>query len=177
MSTNHNFWRERRAEADSNWRPSAYHSAKRRLTSIKWPASSLRYCMEGGGGGGGGVHVLGAFGVGAVAASSGRLFQSTVVRGKKEKFLQEKTGSSDCGFSAVMVSIGCKLQALVYDILPSRMKVPESDARSVYRLHTPSIAFWHLPPNSARFSYATEGALFISAQLSTDAVSERFGYW
>ena len=30
--------------------------------------------------------------------------------------------------------------------------------------HTPSIAFRHLPPNSARFSYATEGALgFISA--------------
>ena len=28
-----------------------------------------------------------------------------------------------------------------------------------------------LPPNSARFSYATEGVLFISAQLSTDAVS------
>ena len=37
--------------------------------------------------------------------------------------------------------------------------------------HTPSIAFRHLPPNSARFGYATEGALFISAQLSTDAVS------
>ena len=37
--------------------------------------------------------------------------------------------------------------------------------------HTPSIAFGHLPPNSARFGYATEGALFISAQLSTDAVS------
>ena len=35
----------------------------------------------------------------------------------------------------------------------------------------PSIAFRHLPPNSARFSYATEGALFISAQLSSDAVS------
>ena len=34
-----------------------------------------------------------------------------------------------------------------------------------------SIAFRHLPPNSARFSYATEGALFISAQLSSDAVS------
>ena len=32
--------------------------------------------------------------------------------------------------------------------------------------HTPSIAFRHLPPNSARFGYATEGALFISAQLS-----------
>ena len=38
-------------------------------------------------------------------------------------------------------------------------------------VHTPSIAFRHLSPNSARFSYATEGALFISAQLSGDAVS------
>ena len=37
--------------------------------------------------------------------------------------------------------------------------------------HTPSIAFRHLPPNSARFSYANEGTFFISAQLSTDAVS------
>ena len=36
---------------------------------------------------------------------------------------------------------------------------------------TPSIAFRHLPPNSARIGYVTEGALFISAQLSTDAVS------
>jgi len=38
-------------------------------------------------------------------------------------------------------------------------------------LHTPSTAFWHLPPNSARFSYATDMALFISAQLSSDADS------
>ena len=38
-------------------------------------------------------------------------------------------------------------------------------------IHTPSIAFRHLRPNSARFSYATEGALFISAQLYGDAVS------
>ena len=30
----------------------------------------------------------------------------------------------------------CKLQALVYDILSSRRKVPESDARSVGSLHT-----------------------------------------
>ena len=36
--------------------------------------------------------------------------------------------------------------------------------------HTPSIAFRHLPPNSARFSYAAGGALFISAQRSSDAV-------
>ena len=42
---------------------------------------------------------------------------------------------------------------------------------SLISTHTPSTAFWHRPPNSARFSYATEGALFISAQLSTDAVS------
>ena len=34
--------------------------------------------------------------------------------------------------------------------------------------HTPSAAFRHLPPNSATFGYATDGALFISAQLSTD---------
>ena len=43
--------------------------------------------------------------------------------------------------------------------------------------HTPSIAFRHLPPTSARFSYATEGALFISAQLSTDAVSALRKVW
>ena len=40
-----------------------------------------------------------------------------------------------------------------------------------------SIAFRHLPPNSARFGYATEGALFISAQLSTDAVSALRKIW
>ena len=43
--------------------------------------------------------------------------------------------------------------------------------------HTPSIAFRHLPPNSAKFVYATEGALFISAQLSTDAVSALRKVW
>ena len=37
--------------------------------------------------------------------------------------------------------------------------------------YTPSIAFRHLPANSARISYATEGTPFLSAQLSTDAVS------
>ena len=37
--------------------------------------------------------------------------------------------------------------------------------------HTPSIAFRHLPPNSARFSYATERIVFISAQWSTEVVS------
>ena len=37
--------------------------------------------------------------------------------------------------------------------------------------HTPNISSGHPPPNSVRFSYATEGVLFISAQLSSDAVS------
>ena len=46
-----------------------------------------------------------------------------------------------------------------------------SERTTVEANHTPSIAFRHLPPNSARFSYATEGALFIYAQLSTSAVS------
>ena len=49
--------------------------------------------------------------------------------------------------------------------------------RSELITHTPSIAFRHLPPNSARFSYATEGALFISAQLSTDAVNGLLKVW
>ena len=31
--------------------------------------------------------------------------------------------------------------------------------------HTPSIAFRHPPPNSARFSYATEGALYLRAAV------------
>ena len=41
----------------------------------------------------------------------------------------------------------------------------------------PSIAFRHVSPNSARFGYATDGALFISAQLSTDAVSALRKIW
>ena len=43
--------------------------------------------------------------------------------------------------------------------------------------HTPSIAFRHFAPNSARIGYATEGALFISARLSTDAVSTFRKVW
>ena len=43
--------------------------------------------------------------------------------------------------------------------------------------HTPSIAFQQLPPNSTRFSNATEGALLISTQLSTDIVSALWKVW
>ena len=55
-------------------------------------------------------------------------------------------------------------------ILISMHSPPTVSASSERFGHTPSIAFRHLPPNSARLGYATEGALFISAQLSTDAV-------
>ena len=34
------------------------------------------------------------------------------------------------------------------------------DCLAQHCTHTPSIAFWHFPPNSARTGYATEGALF-----------------
>ena len=44
-------------------------------------------------------------------------------------------------------------------------------------MHTPITAFRDLPPNSARFGYATEGALFISAQLFIDAVSALPEVW
>ena len=42
---------------------------------------------------------------------------------------------------------------------------------------SPSITHLHLPPNSARTGCATEGALFTSAQLSTDAVSALRKVW
>ena len=40
----------------------------------------------------------------------------------------------------------------------------EKECRKVFVRtgHTPSTAFRHLPPNSTRFSYATEGALLVS---------------
>ena len=43
--------------------------------------------------------------------------------------------------------------------------------------HTPSTTFRHLPPNSAWIGYATEGALFISTHLSTDAVNTLQKVW
>ena len=64
-----------------------------------------------------------------------------------------------------------------------RPRAPMQDQHTVELIstqktsHTSSIAFQHLPPNSARFSYATEGALFISAKLSTDAVSALRKVW
>ena len=53
----------------------------------------------------------------------------------------------------------------------SGTKFAAAKATCDIKAHTPSTAFRHLPPNSARFCHATEGALFTSAQLSSDAVS------
>ena len=39
--------------------------------------------------------------------------------------------------------------------------------------YTPGLASWHLPPNTARTAYATEGALYTIVHLSTDAVSAK----
>ena len=44
-------------------------------------------------------------------------------------------------------------------------------------VHTPSLAFRDLPPYTARIGYATEDALFISAQLSTGAVCAHRKVW
>ena len=44
-------------------------------------------------------------------------------------------------------------------------------------MHTLSIAVRHFPPNSARTGYVTEGALFITMQLSTNVVSTLWKVW
>ena len=45
------------------------------------------------------------------------------------------------------------------------------------RGHTPSIAFRHLPPVSARIGYVTEGVRFISILLFTDMVRALEKIW
>ena len=53
-------------------------------------------------------------------------------------------------------------------LLPMLQVRMVSDNLGLYRQglsHTPSIAFRHLPPNSARFSYATKGALYLHAAV------------
>ena len=78
----------------------------------------------------------------------------------------------------------------VHALRTQKYKICSSENRSkFYKVHwlkpgegrnyTPSIAFRHLPPSSARTGYATERSLeiFISAQLSTDAVSALRKVW
>ena len=40
-------------------------------------------------------------------------------------------------------------------------------------VHTPSIAFLHLPPNSARFRYAAEGALDLYVRAAVQRCGQR----
>ena len=57
-----------------------------------------------------------------------------------------------------------------YTKLRATQKTLPSDAKlSPGCAYTSNVAFRHLPPNAVRTGYATaQGALFISAQLSTD---------
>ena len=71
-----------------------------------------------------------------------------------------------------------QLHTLTIDYRPAPTDVSAAiayaTASKIYRqqsANAPSIAFRNLFPNSARTGYATEGKLFISAQLSADAVS------
>ena len=85
---------------------------------------------------------------------------------------------------AVRSSLGGRVvrggKEIISQCLRSRLQTPWRLRRTGRILHlpslTPSIAFRHLPPN-CQFSYATEGALFISAQLSTDAISDFQKVW
>ena len=58
VSADHNFWRERRAETDSNWGPSAYqpNALPPGQTGSHWtlpdPTACIFHCKEWGGGGG-----------------------------------------------------------------------------------------------------------------------------
>ena len=45
------------------------------------------------------------------------------------------------------------------------LTVPPHQKKHQCKYHTLSIAFQHLPPNSARFGYATEGALYLHAAV------------
>ena len=95
----------------------------------------------------------------------------------KSHLYSNKLSTPVCtGFSWYMATfslLSFRLLLLLLNLTLRRFHLRGTDARS----HTPSIAFRHLPPNSARFGYATEGALFISAQLSTDAVSALRKVW
>ena len=174
MSTDHNFWRERRAEADSNPNrsPSAYQP--NHLTA--GPHRLSIHCKLGG-------EILTGSGDSSVVSRS-RVTRVAVTVWPADTWpcflsgLRQKAQSS--------VTAGRTVTLGPFDLVPPETRawtslklVPEMKEKRRYvqhggvrpLTHTPSIAFRHLPPNSARFSYATEGALFISAQLSTDTVS------
>ena len=89
-----------------------------------------------------------------------------VTRGPTFKF------HSDTGPKITMYSFMCYFSKLEH--------IAHYEAKNQHthtHTHTPSTVFRHLPPNSARFSYATERALFISTQLSCDVVTTLEKVW
>ena len=80
-----------------------------------------------------------------------------------EPWVNNWTLASQCSVFALRIIYH---HALNYPFLTiNHSKLGSSDTCSLHLQsegQTTSIAFRHLPPNSARFSYATEGALFIS---------------
>ena len=66
-------------------------------------------------------------------------------------------------------------ETLAAVIIHQTTRMPVSQA--VDQRHGLSIAFQHPPPNSTRTGCAGEGVLFISAQLSSDAVSALRKVW
>ena len=60
---------------------------------------------------------------------------------------------------------GCHTPSISFRHLPHLFPSPSSSLSVTFL-----ISFRHLPPDSARIGYATQGALFDYAQLSTDAV-------
>ena len=103
---------------------------------------------------------------------------------KETKEMQETEKSSTsklwtCIYMCIYNTRPCSVLSAAVQNCPSEFGLLAHRPSGVQELtHTPSIAFRHLPPNSARFGYgATEGALFISAQLSSDAVSALRKVW
>ena len=82
-------------------------------------------------------------------------------------FLLSETKSGRFTFCARQVIVIVGSSVLVSSVLflnifycTCDISLPGGERRSTQRIsHTPSTAFRHLPPNSGRFSYATEGAL------------------
>ena len=88
-------------------------------------------------------------------------FHSLILSEGADRVGGQPRGDKECPFSGVTKS------GRVW------RKVSESNARSVSETHTPSTAFRHLPPNSARFSYATERALDLYLRAAVQRRGQR----
>jgi len=155
VSTNHKFWRERRTEAVSNRGPSAYQptdlplgqtGSRRRLLRRQFHFSTHRDGQWHGS-----EHVY------KQATARHCYWRAEHIREQGQgSYWRRRRTKNRSRWSGCSGQLGqwTETKTLRLTQLPLLTR------------HTPSIAFRHLPPNSARFSYATEGAVFISVQLS-----------